>query len=284
MGSQTYLDPQVQEAIKAALEGNWVEALRLNQRLLEKYPNDVDTLNRLARSFGETDEIGQAKKIYHKVLELDPYNPIAEKNIKRLQSIKKGSLKATQKLSVVKGDIFLEEPGKTITVVLEDTAMPSILAGLDTGDPVKLVPHRNKITVVTDNDNQQRIGSIDDVLARRIAGDSRSGSKFEAFVKSMSFKTPDAKKDNAQVAIFVRETYRSPKVATTPFPSEASSFTPYVREEALNLLSNQAPLPTEADDAIEEVEVSDLPSANRDESLEDLAEKEQSEAEDDLED
>lgn len=277
MSNQTSLDPRVQEAIKAALENNWSRALELNQLLLKKYPDDVDTINRLARSLAETGEINAARKLYQKVLKLDPYNPIASKNLKRLLSLKNRQVKANHNFSAIKGDIFLEEPGKTITTVLEDTAMTSVLAVLDTADTVKLTPHRNSVIVVTEDG--QRVGKIPEIFAKRIAADLRSGSKFEAFVKSVVISR-STKRNGSNVSIFIRETHRSPKVASSPFPVEASSFTPFVREEALSLLSNQAPLPTEGDDGIEEIEVSQLPSsAHREESLEDLAEKEAQENE-----
>jgi len=277
MTNETAFDPKVQEAIKAALENNWEEALRLNQELVEKYADDVETINRLARACGETGDIRQAKKLYQKVLKLDSYNAIAEKNLKRLASMKKGDIKSNHATSNFKGDIFLEESGKTTTVILEDIAMPSILAQLRTGDKADLAQHRSEITVIATNG--KRIGKIEASLAKKIADNLRTGSKFDAFIKSVSLKPSKKEKADSQVAVFVRETYRSPKVTTAPFPSTTPPFTPYVREDALKLLSNQAPVPTEADDSIEEVEISQLPSAEREESLEELAEKEHEESE-----
>lgn len=275
MVSQAQLNPKIQEAINAALENNWEKALRLNQELLEKYPDDIETLNRLARSFGEIGKINEAKRLYKKVLGLDPYNQIAERNLGKLSSIKKADIKNGQSTSTIKGDLFLEEPGKTITTLLEDTAMPSVLATLRTGDKAALSAYRNNL-VVTINGGK-RVGKIEKTLAKKIIADLRIGSKFEAFIKSVSLKSGSSKKENSQATLFIRETHRSPKASSAPFPITAAAFTPFVREEALNLLSNQAPVPTEADDAIEEIEVTALPSMKRDQSLEELAEKEQEE-------
>jgi tetratricopeptide (TPR) repeat protein len=277
MSNDSSLDPQVHEAINAALENNWEKALQINKELVSKYPDDVETMNRLARSLAETGKINEAKKIYKKVLKLDPYNQIAEKNLNRVSSIKKGDLKTNGLPSSLKGDIFLEESGKTTSTILEDTAMPSILAGLRTGDKIKLEAHRNSVRALASS--SKRIGKVEDLLAKIVSQNIRAGSKFEAFVKSVSIEKPP-KKDNSKVMIFIREIHRSPRVSAPPFPSTNSSFTPYVREEALNLLSDQAPLLTEAEDSIEEVEVSQLPSIEKEESLENLAEKEQEEDED----
>jgi len=276
MTNETTFDPKVQEAIKAALENNWEKALQLNQELIKKYPNDIDTNNRLARSYRESGQINQAKIYYQKVLKLDPYNPIAEKNLKRLSSIKKNDIDPKQIQATVKSDTFLEEPGKTITTVLEDTAMPSVLAGLWTGDEVFLSKHHNNVAVLSSSG--KRIGKIENGLAKNLAEHLRTGSKFESFIKSIILNEGSYKKGKSHVTIFIREKYRSPKIVSAPFPSDNYSFTPYVREEALSLLSNQTPLQTEADDAIEEIEVSQLPSVNTpDQSLEELAEKEQEE-------
>ena len=275
MVSQAQLNPKIQEAINAALENDWEKALRLNQELLEKYPDDIETLNRLARSFGETGKINEAKRLYKKVLGLDPYNQIAERNLRKLSSIKKADIKNGQSTSTIKGDFFLEEPGKTITTLLEDTAMPSVLATLRTGDKAVLSAHRNNLVVTVNNG--KRIGKIEKTLAGKIIANLRIGSKFEAFIKSVSLKSEASKKENSQATLFIREIHRSSKASSAPFPTTAAAFTPFVREEALNLLSNQAPVPTEADDAIEEIEIAALPSIKQDQSLEELAEKEQEE-------
>jgi len=278
MSVNTSLDPTIQEAIDAALNSNWQEALRLNLELAEKYPNDVETTNRLARSLAETGKFNQAKKLYQKVLRIDPYNTIAQKNLNRLSSMKKGDLETNQTTSSIKGDVFLEESGKTETTTIEDTAMSSVLAGLRSGDKVNLILQRNSITVISPSG--KRIGKINDLLAKRVAQNLRAGSRFEAFVKSILLHGEPRGKKNSKVEIFIREIHRSPKISASPFTSKSSSFTPYVREEALNLLSNQAPVPTESDDeTVEEVEISQLPSFSQEQSLEELAEKEHQESE-----
>ncbi|OGY26647.1 MAG: hypothetical protein A2Z24_03055 [Candidatus Woykebacteria bacterium RBG_16_44_10] len=278
MPVNTSLDPKIQEAIDAALNSNWQEALRLNSELAEKYPDDVETTNRLARSLAETGKFNQAKKLYQKVLRIDPYNTIAQKNLNRLSSMKKGDLETNPSPSNIKGDVFLEESGKTETTPLEDTAMSSILAGLRTGDKVDLIPQRNSVTVISPSG--KRIGKINDSLAQKIAQNLRAGSRFEAFVKSILLHGESGGKKGSKVEIFIREIYRSQKISASPFTSKSSSFTPYVREEALNLLSSQAPVPTESDDdTIEEVEISQLPSFSQEQSLEELAEKEHRESE-----
>src|SRR4030042_4340589 len=110
MTNQASLDPQAQEAISAALENNWEKAVEINQSLLKKYPRDPDTMNRLARAYHEIGNVGEAKNTYQKVLQLDPYNQIAEKNLRRLASCKtRGEKENNNKAPTsLKGDLFLE--------------------------------------------------------------------------------------------------------------------------------------------------------------------------------
>src|SRR3989344_7910712 len=273
MGTESQLDPKTNEAINAALESNWEKALELNKLLLEKYPNDIGAMNRLAKALSETGALVEAKKIYKKILELDPYNQIAEKNLNRISSLKRGHVVTNKSVNSLKGDFFLEEPGKTIVLPLEDTAMPQILADLQIGDSVDLVPHKNEVTV--NSGNGKRIGKVRSELAKSLAQHIRAGSNFESFIKSISLAS---KKEKSQVLVFIRETNRSPKIASNPFPVSSDSFTPFVREEAF-MKSNQAPVLAESDEGVEEVEVNSLSTfGHNEESLEELAEKEQQES------
>src|SRR5690242_4664396 len=77
------------QAIQAALSFHWDEAIKLNKKIIESTPLDADALNRLARAYCETGKFSQSRKLYSQVLELDPYNSIAAKNIKRLSNFKK---------------------------------------------------------------------------------------------------------------------------------------------------------------------------------------------------
>ena len=198
MANHTDLDPMSQEAIKAALANDWERALKLNEGLLKKYPDDINIMNRLARSLGETGKVSQARKIYQDVLKLDPYNSIAEKNLQRLSTIRnsgKEDVRSTN--SQVQPDVFLEEPGKTIVVSLTDTAMSKILADLQTGDKVNLVPHRNDVTVVSSD--KQRIGKVEAEIAKIIANNTRAGSKFDSFIKSITINSAAQKEGSSAI-------------------------------------------------------------------------------------
>ncbi|GAF77203.1 unnamed protein product, partial [marine sediment metagenome] len=76
------------QAIALAMEGRWREAVAANESILENYPDDVDACNRLGRAYMELGEFSLARKAYSRAKELDPYNAIAEKNLRRLSHLR----------------------------------------------------------------------------------------------------------------------------------------------------------------------------------------------------
>ncbi len=76
----------VEQAIDAATAAEWVEAARINERLLEMGP-DSEAENRLAKAFWEQGELATAREHYQAALALDPTNRIAERNINRLRTL-----------------------------------------------------------------------------------------------------------------------------------------------------------------------------------------------------
>jgi Flp pilus assembly protein TadD len=72
------------QAVALALQGRWREAVEANKGILENFPSDVDTLNRLGRSHIELGEYAEARAAYTRAKALDPYNSIADKNLSRL--------------------------------------------------------------------------------------------------------------------------------------------------------------------------------------------------------
>ena len=72
------------QAIALAMQGRWREAIAANQEIIGSFPNDFDAYNRLGRAYMELGEYAPAKEAYSQALELDPYNVIAQKNLRRL--------------------------------------------------------------------------------------------------------------------------------------------------------------------------------------------------------
>src|SRR3989344_5987070 len=76
------------QAIDAAMDCRWDEALKLNKKIIKDDPKNIDALNRQARVYMEMGKLSLAKKSYSEVIKIDPYNPIALKNLKIIKSFK----------------------------------------------------------------------------------------------------------------------------------------------------------------------------------------------------
>jgi len=205
-----------EQAIKAALAQNWPKALEINKKILKDSPKNIAALNRLGRAYWEMGKIEQAQQAYKKVLSLDRFNPIANKNLKRLTKpaqVKK--IADRQKTSLRLGEIFLEEPGKTKIVKLVRLASPSVLAQLNNADLVTLKAKKRTISVLSEKENY--LGTIPEDLSTRLIKFIKGGNQYQAFVKSV---------DHQKLEILIREVSRAKKFSNTPsFPQgKLSSF------------------------------------------------------------
>ena len=219
-----------QEAINAALTGDWKKAIELNKLLLEKDPKDVDALNRLARSYAETGKITKARSLAEKVIKIDSFNTIAAKSLQKWKTlkIKNNGVFTTGTSSA---QFFLEEPGKTKIAALVHAGDSSQLATLDSGDEVHLNNHGHRASITTPDGKY--VGRLPDDLSSRLRKLLSYGNKYRVFIKSI---------DKKEVKVFIREIYRSPKQGDIPsFSSEKLdyvSFTPpelvHSKQEAVN--------------------------------------------------
>lgn len=192
------------QAIQTALTGDWKNAISLNKKLLDENPQDIDTLNRLALAYAISGKAKDAKTTYQKVLSLDPLNPIALKNAKRLKDRTfSGSKNGKQPLQI--SNNFLEETGKTKVIELVNTAQPKIIQGLRTGQFVSLSIKRSRIFVLIDEN--QYIGVLPDDVGKRLIKFLKSGNKYDAYIKSAN---------PHHVVIFIKETKRSSRYKDHP--------------------------------------------------------------------
>ncbi|MBU0619043.1 tetratricopeptide repeat protein [Patescibacteria group bacterium] len=179
------MDPAVfkdltQKAVKAALTGQWEEAVKLNQQILQQVPANTEALNRLARALVETNQALQAKQIYKKVLQIDKYNPIALKNLQRLELAQGNRHKAALLNS---SQSFLEEPGKTKTTKLVRLGSIQTLAELSSGNSLEIVPKKRLITL---HFKKNYIGSLPEDLSFRLIKLIKRGNQYTALVKAIT--------------------------------------------------------------------------------------------------
>ena len=217
--SETSLETLKSFAIEAALTCDWIEASKINQKIVQLAQNDVEALNRLARAQACCNQANKALKTYKKVLDLDPYNIIAKKNFEKLSRIEKfesstnshsnsgirtnGQTNQTATSSQKLSDIFLFEPGKTKILSLLNLAPPFVLARLSCGDKVEFNLKRHG---VTDNEGTY-LGALPDDLAHRLLYYIDGGNKYEIYVKYATTKS---------LNVFIREVARSPKFVNQP--------------------------------------------------------------------
>lgn len=196
-----------QQAISAALACNWEEALKINQTIIEVDPKNVDALNRIARAYFELGNLKEARKHYESALKQDPYNQIAAKFLKRIDTFSKKGEKMVlpHNSSQISSDLFIEEPGKTKLVNLLKVAEPQKLSLLSSGILVNLVV-KNRGISITDPDNEY-LGVLPDDLSHRLIRLIRGGNKYQAIIKTI--------KTNG-LSIMVREVFRSARFRNQP--------------------------------------------------------------------
>jgi tetratricopeptide (TPR) repeat protein len=201
MNNELSLEALNQQAIDLALNCRWEEAEKLNLELLENDPNNTQYLNRLAKAQFELGKYSECKKLYNQVLTIDPYNAIAQKNLKKVNAIKKDSqLKNGSNATMISASLFYEEPGITTLVTLVKVAEPQKLVALSPGSLVNLNLKKKGISV-TDSYGVY-IGAFPDDSAYHLMRLLEGGNKYQVIVKAV--------KSNA-VTVLVRETFRSKK-------------------------------------------------------------------------
>ena len=194
-------------AIHYALENKWKEAHGENLRLLEIDPQDIDTLNRLAYALVRLSKFRKAKEYYQQVIKKDKTNPIALKNLKRLDTISRSGKNLLQNQSdgMRLQDVFIEEAGKTKTIDLKNVADKKTLSLLQPGNTVVLVVKRSKVFVQMTN--KTYLGMLPDNVGMRMIPLTNGGNEYSACIKAFGDKF---------VTVFIKETKKMAKFKNQP--------------------------------------------------------------------
>lgn len=230
-------------AIALAMASRWEDAARVNRELLGLFPDDVDSHNRLGKALTELGRLDEAREAYSRAAALDPTNVIASKNLQRLSKLATESPVSTGPARV-DPSLFIEESGKTVITVLQNTSSPSILARLTAGDLLELRPNEHIVRVATPAGEQ--VGQLEPKLAKRLIGLLEGGNRYQIAVTSV---------DDQTIKVIIRETYRSPKMAgKVSFPSKPPTevFRGYIKDSLLKYdLDDEDILDEESDDGVE---------------------------------
>ncbi len=182
------------QAIRAALSGDWEVAVELNLEILSESPQNVPALNRLGRAYTEVGQKEAAKDAYEQVLKIDKYDTIATKNIKLLPHQKNNMSSVA-----LSDEDFIELPGITKSTLLIKVANRDILLSLVCKQKLTLLPKTRLVAVMTDDNIC--IGCLPDDLSLKLKDLIKSGYGYTACLKGSSDNT---------ATIFIRE-FKRPK-------------------------------------------------------------------------
>jgi tetratricopeptide (TPR) repeat protein len=213
------------EAIDLAMQGRWQEAVAINQEIIGNFPDDVDACNRLGRACMELGQYSQAREAYSRAVELDPYNTIANRNLRRLDDLKEPVGLEVEK-DKVEPHHFIEEIGKAGVINLYELAPKEIRARMVAGDKVYLKVDGSILTV--ENNRGEYLGRVDPKHSQRLARLMLGGNQYTAAVVR---STAD------MMTIIIREIYQHPSQAgKLSFPPKGmDEVRPYVSDKIFKL-------------------------------------------------
>lgn len=226
------------QAVAAALSQNWKEAIRINSVILKQSKHDIEALCRLGYAYLKTGHVKDARKVYEKVLALDKYNQIAEKNLLKLTSLKKKYLQ-TEGAAAISPMMFLEEPGITKVVDCIHVAPPQTLSSLSAGQDVHLKA-KNHCVEIRSGQNTY-LGALPDDISFRLLRLLSAGNTYRAIVKSI---------EKNGLKVLIRETARGKRFANQPSFAASSSYVPF----AHGITPTDAPNMTPTGEDAEEVD------------------------------
>ena len=200
-------------AITLAMQSRWSEAVAVNRSLIDDFPGDLESYNRMGRALTELGRIDDAREAFRRVLEVSPHNTIARKNLDRLDQLG-DNLPRHQPAQRRATQAFIGESGKTLVTSLVNVAPPKTLARLTPGDDVNLELSGRRLNV-NDEVSGEELGQVESKTASRLKRLMSGGNRYAATVKSV---------DDREVTIIIREVYKHPSQARiVSFPSRASS-------------------------------------------------------------
>lgn len=206
-------------AVALAMQGRWKEAVAVNKDILERFPHDVDALNRLGRAHMELVQYSLAREAYNCAVELDPNNTIARKNLQRLSQLREESVSVIGDSRKAEPEHFIEETGRAGVVSLYDLAPKEVLARMVAGDKVYFRVEGVNLIVI--NSREEYLGRVERKRGQRLVKFMGKGNQYSAAIVSSS---------KEEVTIIIRETYQAPSLAgRLSFPPKNSTRVhPYV--------------------------------------------------------
>jgi len=246
-----------ERAIQLAMQNKWQEAADLNRQILEAFPDDVDTLNRLGKALMELGQYADARDQYQRATKADPSNGIAVKNLARLTKLADeapSSKVAAVPHSRVDPSLFIEESGKTAVTDLVDRPRFQTIATLTAGDKLTLRTENGIVRLIGPGDVV--VGQLEPKIGQRVLRLSDAGNRYSAAITSI---------DEHHVRVILREEFRDPSMRSRPsFPTMAPEIRPYTKDSVFR--TDMDDDDESLDDADVDVEATDAADGDTDSS------------------
>jgi hypothetical protein len=216
-----------ERALHAAKQGDWAEALAVNNELLRLDSSSVEAHNRLGKALSELGRYREAYEAYARSKELEPHNAIAQRNLDRLAALKELPDEEGTGHPLVRSHVYIEETGKTMSVSLVRPAEESIRLRMMPGDPLEVRIDQASNYVAIHSQEGIYLGEIEPRIAERIVRLSRDGNRYAAAVVELEQDT---------IRVILRETFQDPSLSDQlSFPTRVRGAAPraYIRRDFL---------------------------------------------------
>ena len=185
------------QAIQAVKDADWQQAALVNQDILEKFPKDLEAMNRLGLAYLKLGKAKEAKKVFKQVLTIDRSNIIANKHLARIRNKET----ATDIVFNDQAD-FIEEPGKSKIISLHRLTSREQLARLKVGQACFLQTKKRYISVM--DEDHKHIGALPEDISFRLSKLISRGNQYACVIYKV---------DDKQCCVQIKETARSKKNA-----------------------------------------------------------------------
>jgi hypothetical protein len=243
-----------EKAIQLAMQNKWQEAADINRQILEHFPDDVDTLNRLGKALLELGQYAESRDQYLKATKADPSNGIAAKNLVRLTKLAEEAaaspVATVSHAQRVDPSLFIEESGKTAVTDLVDRSPFQSIQTLTPGDKLSLRVENGTVRVVGPDDAV--VGQLEPRIGQRVVRLVAAGNRYSAAITSI---------DEQHVRIIIREEHRDPSMRARPsFPTQApTEIRPYTKDSVF-----RTDVEDEDDDVLDDADTTDVVDSDAD--------------------
>lgn len=224
-------------AIKAAYNQNWEEAITINKQILNQDENNIDASLRIGLAYLQTQDYKNAKKVYAKVLEIDPINKIA---LDKMEQVKN---KKAEDFIVPDNDSLLKEPGNSVEVNLDILTKGITADKFKFNDELILKVSGKTMSIHRDDEKQSLINYLPDQVVKGISKAKKSDAE-------ISIKFIGGKDKKLKIIINSSESV---------FPSEKQDIKPYIKSMNDSEMPEMIELTSDNDDDSKKMETEEQP-------------------------